>query len=109
MRRVWIAANHLHVSPDALCRAVAAQLGIGRSAVYLLQLSVINITTKRVFNRLQVRLVAVRGKLHVPIDAICTVLHEVVRPTRITPSHKVANAQLGIGVYCCPDPYIAPS
>ncbi len=79
MSRVRIAAYNLHVRPDAFCRAVAALLGIGRSAIYLLQLSVVNITAKRIFNRLQVRLVAVSGQLHLSTDAIRAVLHEVVR------------------------------
>jgi hypothetical protein len=54
MLRVGITTDNLHVSADALGWTVAAHLGIGRCAVYLLQLSVVNIRSESIFYCFQI-------------------------------------------------------
>ena len=48
---IGITADNLHVSADALGRTITAHLGIGRCAVYLLQLRVVNIRSEGILYR----------------------------------------------------------
>jgi hypothetical protein len=53
---VGIAADGFHIRADALGGTISARLGIGRCAVYLLQLGVINIRPKGILYRILYRL-----------------------------------------------------
>src|SRR5438132_12973546 len=92
MLRIRITADYLHVSADALGRAVAAHLGIGRCAVYLLQLGIVNIGSKGIFHSFKVCLVTISCNLHTAFDSAGEVLHELLRPSTITPAHQVTDA-----------------
>ena len=60
MVRIGIAAHDFHVSSDALGGTVTALVGIGRSAVYLLQLSIVHVHAERAFNGFQIGAMALR-------------------------------------------------
>lgn len=49
MLGIRIATDHFHFSADALGGAISALLGIGRSAVYLLELGIIHIHSECAF------------------------------------------------------------
>ena len=92
MLGIGVPANDFHVSPDAFGGTVAALLGIGRSAVYLLELCVIHVHTERAFNGFQIGFVAVCRDLDAATDATGAIFHEIVRPTRVTSAYEVGDA-----------------
>src|ERR1019366_9254350 len=107
--RIRIAAHNLHVGTDALGGTVTALLGIGGSAVNLLQLSVIHVHAKRAFDRVQVGSVAVCRDLYAPTNALSAVLHKVHCPSAIAAADEVADAELRVRVDSGPRPSISPS
>src|ERR1035437_5183161 len=87
----WIGmpAHNLHVRPDACCWTITALLGIGRSAVYLLELRIVHVHSKRTFNGFQVGFVAVCSELEVSLDAVGAILHKLVSPAAITSANQI--------------------
>ena len=109
MLRVRIAADNLHIAVDALPRRVPSLLFICRSAVNLLELGIVNISTERVLDRFQVDLVTIRGILYAVANSLRAIFHEILRPSAVATAYKIRNHQFGISVNSCPRPNVAPS
>src|SRR5437868_2732164 len=91
---VGITANYFHVSADALGGAVSAHLGIGRCAVYLLQLCVIHVHPERAFHGFQICPLTVGGYLYAANDSAGAIFHEFTSPSGIPTANEIANAEL---------------
>jgi hypothetical protein len=86
---------------------VASFWRILRRTINLLQHREINLRAERIFNRCQIRTMAVRRELHAIREAIFQVMHEVVSASGIAFPDEPARNQLAVGVKSNPRPAIA--
>src|SRR6185295_6306266 len=105
MIRVRVASNRLGLARNALTGAVASI--IGRVAIELDKHRIINLTTERAFNRLQVGSVAVCRKLYAIFQPARKIIDELMCGNRVTPSVMPARNKLRISVNRNPGPNVA--
>lgn len=89
------------------CWTVPHLTGLLLIAVDFNQHRVINLCTKSVFNRIQIRLMAVRGQLHTVCKSVFQIMDEVVGRTRISCADIPARHEFRFSINCRPCPNVA--
>src|SRR5579864_2956495 len=89
MRGVRVAADYFQVTTDTTGRRISALFGFGGSAVNFLQLRVVDISAKSIFNGFKISLMSVCCDLDAVADSVSAVLHEIVCPAAIPSTYKI--------------------
>src|SRR5882672_8494624 len=108
MVRIRVTADDLHIGADAPCGRISRFWFLG-SAVYFLQLRVVNIHAESTFNRVDINAMAISCDLNATTDATSAILHKIVSPSRIASTYEIANAEFCISINRCPRPSVAPA
>ena len=104
---IGAATDYRLASAHADCGAVARLWRVADATVNLLQHRIINIRSERIFDRAQIGAVSVRCKLNAMCQAVCQIVHEVIRATRIALANEPAGNQFRVRTNCSPSPNIA--